>query len=118
MADVYDALVGKRVYKDAYSHEQAMKMILNGECGAFNPLLMEVLVEIRDKIKKKYVTRHKKRRNVRHEKSSCISPNELCIINEIFILYTKNKKMKDEEENLSILEGNKGCYLQLSRSIM
>ena len=51
VADVYDALVGKRVYKDAYSHEQAMKMILNGECGAFNPLLMEVLVEIRDKIK-------------------------------------------------------------------
>ena len=45
-------------------------------------------------------------------------PDELCIINKIFILYTKNKKMKDEEENLSILEGNKGCYLQLSRSIM
>ena len=52
VADVYDALVSKRVYKDAYSHEQAMKMILNGECGAFNPLLMEVLVEIQDKIKK------------------------------------------------------------------
>ena len=51
MADVYDALVSKRVYKDAYPHEQAMKMILNGECGAFNPLLMEVLVEIQDKIK-------------------------------------------------------------------
>lgn len=32
-------------------------------------------------------------------------PDELCIINKIFILYTKNKKMKDEEENLSILEG-------------
>ena len=51
VADVYDALVSKRVYKDAYSHEQAMKMILHGECGAFNPLLMEVLVEIQDKIK-------------------------------------------------------------------
>lgn len=51
VADVYDALVSKRVYKDAYSHEQAMKMILNGECGAFNPLLMEILVEIQDKIK-------------------------------------------------------------------
>ena len=51
VADVYDALVSKRVYKDAYSHEQAMKMILNGECGAFNPLLMEVLVEIQNKIK-------------------------------------------------------------------
>ena len=51
VADVYDALVSKRVYKDAYSHEQAMKVILNRECGAFNPLLMEVLVEIQDKIK-------------------------------------------------------------------
>ena len=42
-------------------------------------------------------------------------PDELCIINKIFILYTKNKKMKDEEENLSNLEDDKGCYLQLSR---
>ena len=108
VADVYDALVGKRVYKDAYSHEQAMKMILNGECGAFNPLLMEVLVEIRDKIKEETSA----------TKKQLYFPDELCIINEIFILYTKNKKMKDEEENLSILEGNKGCYLQLSRSIM
>ena len=108
VADVYDALVSKRVYKDAYSHEQAMKMILNGECGAFNPLLMEVLVEIRDKIKEETSAM----------KKQLYFPDELCIINEIFILYTKNKKMKDEEENLSILEGNKGCYLQLSRSIM
>ena len=108
VADVYDALVSKRVYKDAYSHEQAMKMILNGECGAFNPLLMEVLVEIRDKIKEETSAM----------KKQLYFPDELCIINKIFILYTKNKKMKDEEENLSILEGNKGCYLQLSRSIM
>ena len=69
MADVYDALVGKRVYKDAYSHEQAMKMILNGECGAFNPLLMEVLVEIQDKIKEEIRYEALKRRNVRHEKA-------------------------------------------------
>ena len=51
-------------------------------------------------------------------KNQLYFPDELCIINKIFILYTKNKKMKDEEENLSILEGNKGCYLRLSRSIM
>ena len=50
VADVYDALVSKRVYKDAYSHEKAMQMILNGECGAFNPLLMDVLVEVQEKI--------------------------------------------------------------------
>ena len=51
VADVYDALVSARVYKKAYSHDTALQMILNGECGAFNPLLMEVLVEIQDKIK-------------------------------------------------------------------
>ena len=48
-------------------------------------------------------------------KNQLYFPDELCIINEIFILYTKNKKMKDEEENLSNLEDDKGCYLQLSR---
>lgn len=37
LADVYDALVSRRVYKKSYSHEEAMKMILGGECGAFNP---------------------------------------------------------------------------------
>ena len=31
--------------------EKAMEMILNGECGAFNPLLLECLVEIQDRIK-------------------------------------------------------------------
>lgn len=41
VADVYDALTSKRVYKPAYSHEKAMEMILNGECGAFHPVLME-----------------------------------------------------------------------------
>ena len=51
IADVYDALVSERIYKKAFSHEKAMEMILNGECGAFNPLLLECLVEIQDRIK-------------------------------------------------------------------
>ena len=51
IADVYDELVSERVYKKAFSHEKAMEMILNGECGAFNPLLLECLVEIQDRIK-------------------------------------------------------------------
>lgn len=46
MADVYDALTSERVYKKAFSHEKAMEMILNGECGTFNPLLLECLQEI------------------------------------------------------------------------
>lgn len=52
LADVYDALVSDRVYKKAYSHEKAMEMILNGECEMFNPLLLECLVEIQDKVRK------------------------------------------------------------------
>ena len=51
LADVYDALVSDRVYKKAYSHEKAIRMILNGECGVFNPLLLECLLDIEDKIK-------------------------------------------------------------------
>lgn len=50
LSDVYDALVSERVYKAAYTHEEAMHMILNGECGAFQPLLLECLEEIQDKI--------------------------------------------------------------------
>ena len=51
LADVYDALVSDRVYKKAYSHEKAIQMILNGECGVFNPLLLECLLDIEDKIR-------------------------------------------------------------------
>lgn len=52
LADVYDALTSWRVYKAAYSHEKAMQMILNGECGAFSPLLLECLEELSDTLKK------------------------------------------------------------------
>jgi len=51
LADAYDALTSSRVYKPAYSHEQALSMILNGECGAFQPLLLECLVESSDIIR-------------------------------------------------------------------
>lgn len=51
LADVYDALVSDRVYKKAYSHEKAIQMILNGECGVFNPLLLECRLDIEDKIR-------------------------------------------------------------------
>lgn len=46
LADVYDALTHNRVYKPAFSHEKAMQMILDGECGAFNPILLDCLKEI------------------------------------------------------------------------
>ena len=46
LADVYDALTSPRVYKSAFSHEKAMEMILNGECGAFSPLLLRCLTAV------------------------------------------------------------------------
>lgn len=51
MADVYDALTSKRCYKDAYDHETALDMILAGECGAFNPLLLKCLQEIAPRLR-------------------------------------------------------------------
>lgn len=41
IADCYDALVNERVYKDAFSKEEAFRMIVSGECGMFNPKLLE-----------------------------------------------------------------------------
>lgn len=51
LADVYDALTSERVYKPAYSHDKAIEMISNGECGAFNPILLECLQENGDLIR-------------------------------------------------------------------
>ena len=51
LADVYDALISKRCYKNAYSHDEALKMILDGQCGAFNPVLLLCLQEISDTLK-------------------------------------------------------------------
>ena len=46
LADVYDALTSKRVYKKAYTHDKAVNMILGGECGVFNPKLLSVFVKV------------------------------------------------------------------------
>ena len=52
LADVYDALTSERIYKPALSHERAIEMILNNECGVFNPLLLECLKDIAPTLKK------------------------------------------------------------------
>ncbi|MCI8938825.1 MAG: diguanylate cyclase [Dorea sp.] len=54
LADVYDALTSKRAYKDAFSHEKAVNMILNGECGTFNPLLLECLKDIEGTLEQEF----------------------------------------------------------------
>lgn len=54
IADVFDALVSKRVYKKAYDYETAMKMINSGECGIFNPKLLECFNSISKKLYREY----------------------------------------------------------------
>lgn len=51
LCDVYDALTSERVYKPAFSQDKAIEMIMNGECGQFNPLLLQCLMDIKDDIK-------------------------------------------------------------------
>lgn len=52
VADVYDALTAERVYKKAFDHETAVKMIHNGDCGTFNPKVLEAFDASLEKIQK------------------------------------------------------------------
>ncbi len=73
LADVYDALISDCVYKKAYSHEKAVEMILNGECGTFNPLLLECLKDIQGRLKEEMTTERMETKD-RRRKSSCSNP--------------------------------------------
>ncbi len=54
LADVYDALVSERVYKKALPHDAAIRMINNGECGVFNPILLDCLMDIHEDIRERF----------------------------------------------------------------
>lgn len=54
MADVYDALTSERCYKKAFTHKEALKMILEGQCGTFNPLLLQCLQGIADTLEHEF----------------------------------------------------------------
>ena len=54
LADVYDALVSKRVYKNAFSFDDAVKMIINNECGVFSPKLLSAFLEVEKDIRNIY----------------------------------------------------------------
>lgn len=46
IADVYDALVSKRVYKEAMSHEEARQIIVNGSGNHFDPNMVDAFIAI------------------------------------------------------------------------
>ena len=51
IADVYDALISKRVYKPAFSHEKAVQIITEGSGKHFDPIMIESFTEIADEFK-------------------------------------------------------------------
>ena len=56
LADVYDALRCKRVYKDALPRDKVKEMILGGQCGVFNPRLLSCFFSVEDQLSKLYET--------------------------------------------------------------
>ena len=54
LSDVYDALVSERCYKESYTADESLRMILDGECGQFNPLLLESLKACEPKMRAIY----------------------------------------------------------------
>lgn len=55
VADVYDALVSPRIYKSAFEHETAVRMIMNGDCGVFNPKVLKAFEMSLEKIHEKHL---------------------------------------------------------------
>lgn len=54
LADVYDALSCKRVYKDAFPRQQVLDMIREGQCGVFNPRLLECFFAVEERLHRLY----------------------------------------------------------------
>ncbi len=97
VADVYDALVSKRVYKEAYSHKKAMEMIFNGECGQFSPKILDCLREEAD-----YLVDAIK---IRSEK-----PDRIFDINKLSKELIKQKRGKVSDRTLFLLEQERTKY--------
>jgi putative two-component system response regulator len=93
VADAYDALTSDRVYRKAYSHEEAMKMIMGGECGVFNPLLLECLKEAEPKIKAEL-----SKKSI----DECLISKEN--MRDLIFELSKNKDLAPSEHALELLE--------------
>ncbi len=97
MADVYDALTSERVYKPPFSHEQAVSMIVGGECGQFNPLVLECLKECEDEIREELTSDGEQRRSQRE-------------IQNVARELHKHKELNASERTLELLEHERMKY--------
>ncbi len=97
LADVYDALTSERVYKPAFTHDQAIRMILNGECGTFNPLVMDCLRDCADSIQAELAQENVQSRNRREMQN---------IARELH----KHEELTASERTLELLEHERMKY--------
>jgi len=51
LADVYDALISKRVYKDAFSHNKAAELIVSMKGSHFDPRIVDAFEQLKDEFK-------------------------------------------------------------------
>jgi putative two-component system response regulator len=101
LGDVYDALTSERVYKKAYSHETAVEMILNGECGCFNPLLLECLRQISDQLAQEM------------KNANRVHSSEQSIMKSVDEMVTANE-LNSSERTLRLLEREQAKFRFLS----
>lgn len=99
IADVYDALVSERSYKKAFTHDEALKMIANGECGAFEPQMLKCFLEIGDKLRELYA----------HIKETDDEPVEPLVLNT-------NKNFSNIQRMQKLLEIEQTKYHMMSET--
>lgn len=97
LADVYDALTSERVYKKAFPHEEALRMILEGECGTFNPLLMDCLRAVAEQL----------HRELNGDVHGFDQRNELRAITEEML---RHEELTASERTLRLLEQERSKY--------
>jgi putative two-component system response regulator len=54
VADVYDALISSRPYKKAFTHEEAVQIIINGIGTQFDPVLVEMFINVAEQFKSEH----------------------------------------------------------------
>lgn len=129
LADVYDALVSERVYKPPFSHDAAVQMIVNGECGNFNPDLIKCFLKVETDLPYMINIRSKNQENILAQNdtttSSLFNPyfESLSLENE----YAKNTLLSsifdgvifeyDSSTDTLVFSGQYEKYFQLPKTI-
>ena len=105
IVDVYDALTSERCYKKAFDHDTAIQMILDGQCGQFNPILLKCLKELSIQLSKmlnKEMDDHKYSHEIQRLSNEILSDKSLP--NQIY----SQSLVKVMQEKIDFFKSNSG----------